>query len=161
MAAASTRLARRSRPFWVGLAVAAAVAVAAIELSLILLASPVGTVIINNATFQYNTPPTYFCPFSYTTGGPPPALEVRLGAIFNLSWGVGCEPYGPGNTTGATYVISSVVSSTWGYKVLGSNVPVVFGYDRVGYFNVSVRAPYWPSYGSLVLTVAGGPYASK
>jgi len=160
MAPAPRPRTRRHRQLWVGLAVAAAFLVAAIEIGLLVLAPGAGWVVVTNAAFQYSTPPTDLCPFLVTTGGPPPVLEVRTGSVFNLSWGVGCEPYGPGNTTGATFVISSVFSSTWGYKVVASNVPVVFGYDRDGYFNVSVRAPDWPAYGSLVLTVGGGPYPS-
>ncbi|MFZ0829756.1 MAG: hypothetical protein WCB18_09780 [Thermoplasmata archaeon] len=161
MAAATTPRGRPDRQVWVGLAVAAAVAIGVVEIVLVVLISGVGMVVISNASVEWSTPPTDFCPYGYTTGGPPSVLEVRFGSVFNLSWGIGCEPYGPGNTTGGTYVISSVISSTWGYQVVSSNVPVVFGYDRVGYFNVSVRAPDWPADGSLVLTVEGGPLPAE
>lgn len=114
-------------------------------------------VLVNSAYFQIYTPPTNWCPFWQTSGGPPPVFEVRTGSIFRLSWLISCEPYGPGNTTGATFVLSSVASSSLGYTVVASNVPVVFGYDTVGYVNVSVRAPSWDSYSTLVLIASGGP----
>ncbi|MGA7860850.1 MAG: hypothetical protein WCB19_03215 [Thermoplasmata archaeon] len=158
MVAAPRHSARRRRQIWVGLAAVAAFVVAAIEIGLLVLTPGAASVVVSNVSFQYFTPPTNWCPFVFTTGEPPPVLEVPTGPVFNLSWGIGCEPYGPGNTTGATFVISSVVSSSWGYKVVASDVPVVFGYDRDGYLNVSVRAPDWPAYGSLMLTVGGGPY---
>ena len=149
------------RRIWAGLAVGAAVAVAVVEIIALALASGAGPVIVNDASFQYTTPPTDFCPFTETTGGPPLMLEVRAGSVFNMSWGFGCEPYGPGNTSGATFAITSVVSSTAGFKVVSSNVPVVFGYGRIGTFNVSVRAPSWVWAGSLQLTVEGGPYVER
>jgi hypothetical protein len=148
------------RRIWVGLAVGAAFAVAAIEIVALVFASGAGTVIVSDAYFQYTTPPTVFCPYTETTGGPPLTFDVRAGSVFNMSWGFGCEPYGPGNTSGATFAITSVVSSTFGFKVVDSNVPVVFGYGRIGTFNVSVRAPDWATDESLELTVQGGPYSN-
>lgn len=147
-----------NRRLWVGLAVGAAFAVAAIEIAALVLVPAAGVVIVGDADFQYTDPPTVFCPYTVTTGGPPLMFEVRAGSVFKMSWGIGCEPYGPGNTTGATFAITSVVSSTFGFKVVASNVPAVFGYGRFGTFNVSVRAPDWTSYGSLELIVQGGPY---
>jgi hypothetical protein len=145
------------RRLWVGLAVASAVAVAVMELVALFLTPGLNTVVIYNASFEETTPPTTFCPFWFTIGGPPPVFTVPSGSLFNLSWQIGCEPYGPGNTTGATFVVRSVVSSTWGFSVSSSDLPVVFGYDVTSYFNVSVRAPDWPWVGSLTLTITGGP----
>lgn len=145
------------RRIWEGLAVGAAIAVALVEIIALALTSDAGPVIVEDASFQYTTPPTDFCPFTETTGGPPSMFEVGSGSVFNMSWGVGCEPYGPGNTTGATFAITSVVSSTVGFKVVSSNVPVVFGYGRIGTFTVNVRAPQGVWVGTLQLTVQGGP----
>jgi hypothetical protein len=139
------------------MAAGTAFAVAALEIAALVLLSGGGMVVVRDAYFQYTDPPTDFCPYAEVTGGPPLDFEVRADSLFNLSWGFGCQPYGPGNTTGATFAITSVVSSTLGFKVVSSNVPVAFGYDRIGTFNVTVRAPNWPSYERLELTVQGGP----
>jgi hypothetical protein len=145
----------------VGLAVGAACAIAGLEILALVLFSPAGVVFVNNPIFEYDTPPTYFCPYTETSGNqPPPYLEVRAGSVFNLSWDIGCEPYGPGNTTGAEYVITSVTSSTYGFRVVSSNLPVVFGYNLTGQFNVSVRAPAVSTYSYLILAIQGGPLPS-
>lgn len=140
---------------------AAAVVVAALEILWLFLASAAGMVVVNGAYFVWTNPPTVFCPNPFTTGGAQPNIVVTAGGTFNLSWGIGCQPYGPGNTTGATFSINSVTSSTLGFTVVSSNVPVVFGYNLTSDFTVIVRAPSWSSYGSLELEVVGGPYTAR
>jgi hypothetical protein len=152
---------RQNGGLWVGLAVGVAFAISAIEIVALISLAAAGVVVVNDAAFEAYTPPTVFCPFWETTGGPPISFEVRAGSVFNMSWGIGCEPYGPGNTTGASFEITSVTSSTWGFTVVGSNLPVEFGYDENGVFNVSVRAPSWAMQSTLVLVVQGGPVASS
>jgi hypothetical protein len=151
--------ARRNGGLWVRFAVGVAFAVSAIEIVALISLAATGVVVVNDAAFEDYTPPTVFCPFLETTGGPPISFEVRAGAVFNMSWGIGCEPYGPGNTTGAAFEITSVTSSTWGFTVVGSNLPVKFGYDENGLFTVTVRAPSWATESTLVLVVQGGPVA--
>ena len=157
MDATPTRPLRKREPRWVGWVIVAAFAVAALEIGFLLLTPGAGVVVLDNAYFQTTTPPTNWCPFWETSGGPPATFEVPTGSVFNLSWVIGCEPYGPGNSTGATFLISSIISSTWGFRVTSSNVPVIFGYDKMSYFNVSIQAPDWPTIGSMVLTATGGP----
>jgi hypothetical protein len=143
------------------LGVAAAVAVVALEVGLLLPVWASAKVIVNDAVFEYDTPPTQFCPFTYTVGGPPATLIVPIGSAFNLSWGFGCESVLGENSSSANYTITSVMSMTWGFHVVGSNLPVSFGYGRAGTFNVTVRAPNWPWASQLILVVEGGPQSSR
>lgn len=114
-------------------------------------------VIVNDASFQYNTPSTDFCPYTYTTFTPPITLVEHVGAAFNLSWGFGCEPWGLANATTHEWVITGVSSETFGFTVVRSNVPVVFGVNRTAAFNVTMRAPIFPTEVDLTLLVKGGP----
>lgn len=130
----------------------------ALVLGLAAFVPAVGSVVVENAAFQYDSPPTEFCPFLYTIGGPPASFVEPGGAVFDLSWEVGCASAGPGNATNGTlYEISTVASSTAGFSVVGSDLPVTFGYGTVGLFTVSVRAPGWPGIVVLTLLVGGGP----
>jgi len=143
----------RHRQILLGVAVGLAVAVSVLETGW--LAQATGVVIVNGAAFQWSTPPTSFCSDAFTTNGSS-VFHVRAGSVFSLSWGIGCGGAGGGNSTRLTYVIHSVVSSTFGFVVVSSDVPVDFGYQNLGYLNVSVRAPYWPSDATVWLTVTGG-----
>jgi hypothetical protein len=142
------------------LAVGAGMAVAGIGVALVVWSFN-QSVTVDGADFDWSTPPTQFCPYMFTTGNAGAVLHERLGSTFDETWGVGCSTCGtppcePGNGSGASYVITSIASSTFGFTVVSSNVPFVFGYDRVVYFNVSVRAPDWPAYTILHLSVTGG-----
>lgn len=160
MAAPGPSSRRRPRmPRWAWVALPIAIAVAALELFAVFALSPTGLVVVRDAAFQYTTPPSEICPYSETSAEPPTVLEVRPGALFNLSWDVGCEPYGPGNTTGAEFAITSISSVNWPFQVVSSNVPAVFGYAKSGWFNVTVRAPALPYNEQLVLTVLAGPWS--
>lgn len=156
---AAPRPSRRSLfPRWAWVAIPIAIAVAAVEIFAVVALSPTDMVVVQQAAFQFTTPPSEVCPFPETGSEPPLVFEVRLGALFNVSWEVGCEPYGPGNTTGAEFAITAISSVTWPFRVVSSNVPAIFGYNRMGWFNVTLRAPSIPINEALVLTVSAGPW---
>ncbi len=146
-------------PRWGWVAVPLAFAVAALEVFALVVLSPTDMVVVRDAAFQYTTPPSEVCPYTETASEPPVTFEVRLGALFNVSWEVGCEPYGPGNTTGAEFAITSISSVSWPFRLVSSSVPAVFGYDRMGWFNVTLRAPSIPVNEALVLLVTAGPWS--
>jgi hypothetical protein len=50
-----------------------------------------------------------------------------------------------------------VTTSSSGFRVVGSNPPVTFGYDRSSVFAVSLRAPSWTVNEALTRMVQGGP----
>jgi len=140
---------------WLALAFAAG---AAGMIAAVLLVPSLAPVVVENAAFEYDTPPTTFCPFVFTIGGPPPAFETPRGATFVVSWQIGCELTGDANSTPTDrYQIDAVSSQTLGFSVVGSNVPVTFGYAEVGVLTVTVKAPSWPDIADLSLLVAGGP----
>lgn len=134
----------------------AGIAIAAIA---VVYFSAVGwAVVVQDPLFQYATPPTTFCPYTETTGygdGSPRTVSVPLGGTFNVSWQIGCEPYGADNST--RWAVQSITSVTDGFQVVSTNLPVVFGVGQWGFLNVTLRAPEIPGYYHPVVTIAGGP----
>ena len=134
-----------------------AAVIAAVEVALFALVPAFGAVVVENAAFEYSTPPTDVCPYTATRGGPPSLFTVARGDVFRLSWAIVCEGFGKPPANATSFEIRSVHSSSFGFSVVSSDVPVLFNYSRVGYLNVSVRAPVWPDIAVLTLSVDGGP----
>jgi len=149
---------RPSVPRWAWPGVAVAAVVALVEILALVTFAPGATVAVEDATLTYNTPPTDFCPYTATAHEPPALFFVRSGALFSVSWLFGCEPYGPGNTSGAQFAIRTVVSTDSVFRVVGANLPVVFGYGNYSLVEVEVRAPSYLYAGALTLQIGGGPW---
>jgi hypothetical protein len=156
-----TRGSRPVRAAWgrVGppLAIGLAVLVGSLEVTVVALTLTGGAVLIQAPEFVYDTPPTYLCPNVVSTLTPPEYLQVQLGATFNLSWTVGCEEPPGMNASSALFEVSAAGSSTFGFSVMGSTLPIVFGAGTFAFLNLTVRAPWFPVATGLVITVQGGP----
>jgi hypothetical protein len=137
--------------------IAVAVLVVASEIALAALVPGAGTVVVEKVTLGYETPPTAFCPFVVTTGGPSGPFSLTPGSEARLRWGITCSGFGKGPANATEYRITSVRTTSFGFSVLSSDVPVAFNYTTWAYLNVSLRAPLWPDVTVVTLTLGGGP----
>jgi len=116
-------------------------------------------VTIEEESFQWSTPPSELCD-GYTTSGPNPPtssevpVTVDHGAQFNVSMEFGCFP-SAGN---GTWTFERAESVTFGFKIVGSNMPVTFTTPNLAFVNVTLSAPPWHFVGAVnvVLLVQAG-----
>jgi hypothetical protein len=105
-----------------------------------------GAVTITDFGTEESSPPSSICN-GPDSGSPAVPFTVSQGAHFNLSWLIWCWP---GKASGS-WTYTSLASTTPGFSILSSNLPVTITTSQGAYLNVTLAAPDHFFYGAVTL----------